>query len=398
MMNFRKTAAGLTVLFVLCGFLSSCYSIFSGGASGMIVDAESISAPKAGIANVQVYAYTDSGTRDSDFNKWNSGNGLEVFTPGADYYAHTSTAADGSFNLSKILWKKGSFKSKYGKDADISTVYLLFYHENYGLSKGQAIIVSDSSSNSIYEELTAVRKTTVLTMSFIDVASNAVTGNSVFVQVDVPQKSQQTAGGEVVPVKTYRATVAGEGVLAVSYPRWESDADKAAGKEAEPEVSIKYSQSADSITWKACSYPTAEAPDDYSFLPDDFILKRQIKNSAYSINLPGKSTVLSLPTFSGTCGDTSAAQSDGVIIGLKCCGSTSVFYIDCGEVTTYSDNLGTTSQEKHGLFTGLGAGYGWIDTSYTGKYVETQVQFVKDGSVIKTMTVRSDTASYNVQL
>ena len=43
---------------------TSCYSVFSGGTGGQIVDAESTSNPKRGIAYVEVYAYTDSATRD----------------------------------------------------------------------------------------------------------------------------------------------------------------------------------------------------------------------------------------------------------------------------------------------------------------------------------------------
>ena len=36
---------------------SGCYSVFSGGTGGLVVDKESTSTPKQGIANVDVYAY-----------------------------------------------------------------------------------------------------------------------------------------------------------------------------------------------------------------------------------------------------------------------------------------------------------------------------------------------------
>ena len=53
--------------------MTSCYSVFNGGTGGVIVDAESTSNPKSGIPYVNIYAYTDKGTRDSDFKKWKEG-------------------------------------------------------------------------------------------------------------------------------------------------------------------------------------------------------------------------------------------------------------------------------------------------------------------------------------
>ena len=75
--NFIKKIAGLVSLTSTL-LLTSCYSVFSGGTGGLIVDAESTSSPKAGIANVDIYAYTDSGTRNSDYNAWKEGT---VFSP-----------------------------------------------------------------------------------------------------------------------------------------------------------------------------------------------------------------------------------------------------------------------------------------------------------------------------
>ena len=84
-------------------FMSGCYSVFNGGTGGVIVDAESTSNPKAGIAYVNIYAYTDRGTRDSDFKAWKEGT---TFTPSHSYYGHTTTDNNGNFTISNIVWKE----------------------------------------------------------------------------------------------------------------------------------------------------------------------------------------------------------------------------------------------------------------------------------------------------
>ena len=77
-------------------FLTSCYSVFNGGTGGVIVDAESTANPKAGIPYVNIYAYTDCGTRDSDFSGWKEGT---IFTPSHSYYGHTTTDVNGNFTI-----------------------------------------------------------------------------------------------------------------------------------------------------------------------------------------------------------------------------------------------------------------------------------------------------------
>ena len=152
----RVILAGL----ILSSFILSCSSVFSGGTGGRVVDAESTSNPKEGISDVEVYAYTSEKDRDSDFNKWNK---TERFSPSSKYYARTTTETDGNFVISKLMWKE--WKPAFGKDGDVSEVYLLFYHENYGLVKGGTLIVSDSTTDSIYVEMTKTRISTLLSLS-----------------------------------------------------------------------------------------------------------------------------------------------------------------------------------------------------------------------------------------
>ena len=358
---------------------TSCYSVFSGGTGGLIVDAESTSTPKRGIANVDIYAYTDSEIRDSDYGSWREGT---VFSPSNSYYGHTTTDADGSFVISNIVWKEN--KPDFGKDADYTTIYLLYYHENYGLTKDETVITSDSTSDTVYAELTSIRKTTALNISIYDVATSGLTSNNVLVKVSVPQSTDTLTAD----AKVYEQTISGNGTINISYPRWKNEADKKNGIEISPQVKISYSQSADQITWKACANAD-NADQNYAFI-DNPSINKTISNSSYNISLYGKSTRISYPTVSGTCGST-----DGAVVRMLAKDSSGNFTIDCGETTTYAQTIGTSGTQTHGNFSNLGNGYYWTDTTYTERYSTQEVQLSGSGST-KNLTLRSDVPSYTV--
>ena len=381
------------IIFVLCiaaAFLfSGCYSVFNGGTGGVIVDAESTSNPKAGIAYVNIYAYTDCSTRDSDFRAWKEGT---TFAPSHTYYGHTTTDNNGNFTISNIVWKEE--KPDFGKDADYTTIYLLYYHENYGLTKDETVITSGSTSDTVYAELTAIRKTTVLNINIYDVATTNATNNDVLVTVSVPQSTDTITASP----RVYEQTITGTGSIAISYPRWKNAADKTNNIENTPEVSISYAQNADTIIWRACANKDNEAKD-YAFLADNFSIKKTVQKSPYSISLYGKAIRLSIPSVNGTYGDTSLADNDGKVISMKAKDAQGNYTIDCGETTTAAQTVGTSASQTHGNFNNLGNGNYWIDKTYTDKYTTIDVKFFVDGvetSVEKTL--RTDTASYTVTL
>ena len=368
---------------------SSCYSVFNGGTGGMIVDAESTSNPKSGIAYVDIYAYTERSTRDSDFEAWKEGT---VFSPSDTYYGHTTTGTDGSFVLSNIVWKET--KPDFGKDADYTTIYLLYYHENYGLTKDQTLITSDSTSDTVYAELTAIRKTTVLNISIYDVTTSNTTTNDVLVTISVPQATDTINAAP----KVYEQPITGNGNVTISYPRWQTKEDEQNHKEYLPEITITYSQNADEITWKACANADNEAKD-YSFLSDDFSIKKTVRKTPYNISLYGKASRISFPTINGTYGDTSLEANDGKIIKMVAKDSTGSYSIDCGETTTFAQTVGTSASQTHGNFSNLGNGYYWTDTAYTGKYSSIDVKFFAEGTDTGVeKTLRSDTNSYNITI
>ena len=369
--------------------LTGCYSVFNGGTGGVIVDAESTSNPKAGIAHVNIYAYTDRGTRDSDFKSWKEGT---IFAPSHSYYGHTTTDNNGNFTISNIVWKEE--KPDFGKDADYTTIYLLYYHENYGLTKDETVITSGSTSDTVYAELTAIRKTTSLNINIYDVATANTTNNDVLVTVSVPQSTDTITAAP----RVYEQTITGTGTIAISYPRWKNAQDKADNIENSPEISIHYSQNTDTIIWKACANRDNEALD-YAFLDDNFSIKKTVRKSPYSISLYGKATRISMPTVRGTYGDSSDAGNDGKVISMKAKAADGTFSIDCGETTTSAQTVGTSSAQTHGNFNNLGNGFFWLDKTYTDKYTTIDVKFFVDGVETGSVkTLRTDTASYTINL
>ena len=382
----KKIFAAL--IFATALIFTSCYSVFNGGTGGQIVDAESTSIPKAGITNVDVYAYTDARTRDSDYSSWDEGT---VFSPSDSYYGHTTTDAGGNFAISNIVWKENH--PDFGKDADYTTIYLLYYHENYGLTKDQTVITSDSTSDTVYAELRSIKKTTALNISIYDVTTSALSTNNVLVKVSVPQSTDTVTK----PAKVYEQIISGTGTISINYPRWKNEEAQENNIENTPQVTITYAQSSDQITWWACANGD-NATHDFSFLGNSYSISKTIKNSSFNLALYGKPTILNFPAVSGIYSSTSAgspAANDGVIISMKAKDSSGNYTIDCGETTTRAEEVGSAGSQSHGNFRGLGTGFYWADSSYTGRYTTIDVKFFANGTdtgVVKTL--RSDTDSY----
>lgn len=379
MIDKMKRNSFCAVLVFLCGLAVSCSSVFYGGVSGRVVDAESTSNPKAGIPDVEVYVYTEKSERNSDFNKWNK---TDRFSPASSYYARTTTGSDGSFLISKVMWKE--MKPDFGKDGDVSEVYLLFYHENYGLVKGGTLIVSDSTSDSIYQEMKKVKVSTDLELSIIDVADNSYASEPVHVKVTVPQIWD--SGSESQDLVKDGVIMNGVGTVSVSYPR-----------ESNPEITIEYCMSGDEENFKACKNNTAE--NDYAFLSVPAVKRNLNGEENYSVHLYGKKTRLSVPTVNGTYGD-SAADDGKVIRMMASLDDGATYVLDCGEVTTEARALGTNGNQTHGNFSGLGQNVYFRDESYTGKFVELKVKLFEKGNESSAVekTLRTDTSVYNVKL
>ena len=373
--------------------LNSCYSVFSGGIGGRVVDAESESVPKNGIPDVDIYVYTNEKLRDEDFNNWDGNK----FSPSEkNYFGHTITGNDGYFSLSKILWK--SYASDFGKDADVGKIYLIFYHYNYGLTKGSTFVVSDSSGDTVYQELLAVRKNTFVTLNFIDVSTDNPTEESVFVQILVPESTESNP--TALP-KKLSGTVTGSGTFKISYPRYQSEQDKENQLESSPEISISYSQNVEEneVTWKAC-YNCENDDKNYAFMEQPSVTKK-ISGDNFTLRLYGKRTKIAMPVINGQYNNSGDSNDDGVQIFLKgkVNSSATEYLLDFGVTSTTANTVGTSGVQTHGNFTNLGAGYFWKDLDYTERYSSKNVAvFVADSlTPAKEMVLRSDVLNYTVQ-
>ena len=151
----------LPVLLIMI-LLPSCSGVYYGGITGSVVDENG-----DGINDVMVAVYFDKAARDTDYNSYDKEGHADFAAPSADGIAYTN--ASGAYSFSKVYWKTNS--AEYGKDADKTNVYLLFYNEDYGLTK------SDSSVT-LYSESTSQIKTAKLT-SIVDTYTYEVKFNEV---------------------------------------------------------------------------------------------------------------------------------------------------------------------------------------------------------------------------
>lgn len=396
--EIKKNILKLTISAIFLGTAASiftgCYSVFSGGTGGCIVDADSTSSPKAGIANVDVYAYTSKSERDSDFDKWTKGTQSEAFSPTAPYYGHTTSDGNGNWTISKIVWKEDSFKTDFGKDADYTTIYLVFYHADYGCSKDETIIMSDSSSDCTYTELTPIIKRTTLSLNFVDVATDNQTGKTVYYEITVPQATDSNPNAAA---KIYTGTATGNETVTIRYPRYAKDDGTATftktSNENHPKIYVNYYQplEASEVEWAGCKNDREKS--DYSFIKDSIGrgasgIEKTVLDSPYSLTFYGKATKLSMPSFSGTYG-----ENNGIEITLKAV--TASGEIDCGSAATGKHQISNDKTED-GYFSGLGNGAFWKDTEYQDKFTTIQVKFYKGATELQSTitSVRSDQNYY----
>lgn len=128
----------LALIILLSAFiLSSCDNVYQSGLQGVVQDAAG-----NGIAGVEVYAYTNKSTRDDRLKNYQSGT---IFADPSCLFRATSVQ-NGTFSINKIVWKTSN--SQWGKDYASSSVYLLFFSEDYGLvSGGEGVNIVSGSSN-----------------------------------------------------------------------------------------------------------------------------------------------------------------------------------------------------------------------------------------------------------
>ncbi|MCQ2612891.1 MAG: hypothetical protein MJ183_04730 [Treponemataceae bacterium] len=377
LISFLCMFAALLVVFSAAG----CSAVFNGGINGTIVDSESTQTPKEGIAGVQVYAYTDVKQRDSDFKAW---DGKSTFKPASGNYAASGiTNGNGNYSLSGIFWETKD--SKFGKTGDYKQIYLLYYSEKYGLVKNTspALVISDNSANTVYEELTKIYSTTEITVNLKNTSSDNAINIPLNVEITVPQKQGN---------RVYSQTITGTGRISVSYPRYKDD-----GTDSEPNISINVWDSSDKVRYKMSyyknEYPNLKASGkDYAFLPASETVQKTIKGSTYNTTVYLKPTLINLPPINGRILNQSPAipstpptigspDDDNVLVELLDENGNPWDQTNLTQVYTRSSGNGANSSiVTHGLFSDLGNGLTFYKDDYDEKSLSFNVQIKVNGS------------------
>ena len=195
-----------TTALMLAVLLASCSVVFEAGISGKVVtEVETRTVP---IEDVKVFAYTDRGARDSDYQLFiREENPITRPTEGAGYVAMTKTNANGEFTVNKIVWE--SKKSEFGKTADVNKLFLIFYHEDYRPEKTDATIISGSTnSDNVYIRMEGTKDKSTLNILVYDVSTSTL--------MDEPCTLKYSVGEST---ETDSSDFTGRTTISISYPK-----------------------------------------------------------------------------------------------------------------------------------------------------------------------------------
>ena len=326
----RFTLAALAVLTVL---LAGCSVVFEAGISGKVVTASGTGT--ADVADVNVFAYTDKSLRDSDFEKFEAGTIVRP-TEGSGYVATTTTNANGEFTVNKIVWETKN--SEFGKTADVSKLYLIFYHEDYKPAKTDATVISGSTNASnVYIKLEGSKDYTTLNITVSDVATRNALGTACNLEYQVEGKESSDS-----------IIATGAANIRISYP-----------KDTTPDVTIKLT--GPGTGWKMT--------DKDGKLIDEQVIE-DVGEGTLDVTLYMKNYSFDIPAFSGSVyfdntkakDDNPVNVNDGVQVWLQYKKAGTETWADFTETKT-ANNLtyaaqipsGNNVYYSHGQFSGVGS-------------------------------------------
>ena len=207
----------LPILLII--LLTSCSAVYYGGITGTVKDAET----GEGINDVMVAVYFDEGRRNSEYDAYDKNAHADFNPAGADGIAYTS--ANGSYSFSKVWWETNS--PEYGKDADKANVYLLFYNENYGLTKSDSSVTlySESTSQIKTAELTSIVDTYTYNIDLRDDSDSSSLTDGIEFHYSYTDYRGVERSGNINAVGTYSIPVVyykGESVPQITLSNFES--------------------------------------------------------------------------------------------------------------------------------------------------------------------------------
>ena len=346
----NRIIKNVLLLIALSFLLVSCSSVFQAGLSGTVTDSDSNQA----IENVKVFAYTSKSARDSDYQAWVDKNDVySSFNPSKDYIPRATTNENGEFTISKLTWK--TYNPEFGKTADYSEVYLLFYKEDYGLSKNtedNIMIVSDSNNNSnVSQELTSLYLYRTLNLEIINAAiSDTITEETFDLNLMIMDSSN-----EELEDYTIKTTITGERSIVLTIPKYVKTKETAFD-----DFTVNIEANLLGSTWRQVEKDDEEnyysSSDSILSISADDLLD---SDSTYQVDpIYMKNYEFIMPPFSGQIVFKDSEEDDGVYIWLATENSDPsnliIYSETCAKVGTVSNLDGDSV--SHGHFSGLGQG------------------------------------------
>lgn len=361
--RLKKSVLFLTLITATLLVLSSCSAVFTANVGGKVRDVDN----DEGIADMAIYAYTSTGQRDSDKERYTTG----PFYPSSDagYVARTNSGDDGSFVINKVIWE--SLFPAFGKTADYKEIALLFYHEDYGLHKNSDAvwITSDSTNVSMVDEkFSKINQTTDIRVNLRDVADETLIDDSFDVRLAVAQKPGDSEG------KVTRETIRGTGTIAATYP-------VAVDEIALDKTTVTAAATLEGSNWMQCDEEgTVIQEDTFTIAGNNSEITLYLKQSLH--NFPRISGEIDLSE-----GDPNKdPDNNDLFVWLgeeKEDGTIELF--EEGEVYAITEEKIMGANDtiiRHGTFDDLGTGLNWENSNYSGKYDSKDVFIVvdKDGN------------------
>ncbi len=328
----RRRFLVIIALLALVLVLAGCSVVFEAGISGKVVTASGTGT--ANVQDVSVFAYTDSSLRDSDFAKFQAGT-ITRPSEGSGYVATTNTNANGEFTVNKVVWE--TKKSEFGKTADVSKLYLIFYHEDYFPAKADATIISGSTNSSnVYVKLEGSKDYTTLNITVYDVSTGRAMTDACTLEYQINDDNPDNAivTGAITETVSFR-------------------------KDRTTPVNLKFILTGPDDSW-------AMVNSDGGVI--EYHLEEDIDSGTMSVSLYMKQSAFTLPAFSGRI-DSTVSVNPVVIENANDNISVWVEYKDVNNAwqpiketknaghKTYAAQIGNgdTVMYSHGNFSGVGS-------------------------------------------
>jgi|YNPMSStandDraft_1061717.scaffolds.fasta_scaffold00034_7 hypothetical protein len=222
--NFRFYAVIFFVFSYL--LLFSCSSVFRASLTGQYIDSEN----KNGINDGYVFLYISKDRFDKDWEDYQATKNYIAFF--ANCFSSTTTTTvnnqSGVFTFNAVVWS--TLNPFFGKDADIHEIYLVFYHEDYGVSYSTHKIVSDSTTRLTPIKASKIKNSAIIHGKIVNVSSGEPIPN-VTVRIYVPKNWNFDSNNNPIvndssfdnkPSYTTTTNANGEYTVRISFPKMPS--------------------------------------------------------------------------------------------------------------------------------------------------------------------------------